>query len=222
MPQIGESKSVNKAKLITERGEKIVLQFNPSEYSFSEDVVYTGGGGNKGDLIQFAGYRAKTLNLTFHFDTSSVVDVNKTSRSVTSVKEKTDEIENLTKVVDSLHRPESVRFLWGEIDFSGVVTSVKTTFTLFTKEGIPIRAKVLATIQAALVDPNDREKLALYSPDRTKARVVSEDMSLWTLAQNEYGDMNEWRRIAKANDILNPFEIETGKVFKIPALVEED
>ncbi|MBR3772607.1 MAG: hypothetical protein IKL07_10100, partial [Clostridium sp.] len=98
-------------------------------------------------------------------------------------------------------------------------TSIKTTFTQFTPEGIAIRAKVDMAIEEESIQKKSK---VTHSPDRTKTRVFSEDTSIWTLAKNEYGDMNEWRRIAKANHILNPFEIETGQILEVPAIVAED
>lgn len=220
MLQIGETDSVDKAKFITEGKNEIKLQFNPSEYVFSEEAEYARGSKKgKAQSAQYTGNKPKTLDLTLYFDTSAILDGKGTSRPENSVKEKTSQIEALAHVDEKEHRPALVRFEWGAISFTGLVTSVKTTFTLFNKHGVPIRAKVMVHLQE---DSNQDSKIALQSPDRTKTRVLSEDVSIWTLAQKEYGDMGEWRRIAKANQILNPFEIETGRILKVPAIIEEE
>lgn len=220
MLQVGEVSSSTKAKFTTEKDIDITLQFNPSEYEFTEtpqySPEYTSWSGEK-HLAQYQGNKQRSLNLTLYFDTSAIQSVQGEDRESSSVKTKTDEIENLAKEDGTLHRPPEVTFLWGEMKFTGYVTSVKTTFTLFTSEGIPIRAKVVISLQEKNVDKTVRE-----SPDRTKTRVLSEDVTIWSLAKNEYGDINEWRRIAKANNILNPFDIETGQVLEVPAIVDEE
>lgn len=220
MLQVGESSSVDKAKFITEEKNEIKLQFNPSEYAFSEEAEYARGS-KKGGVqnVQYTGNKPKTLDLTLYYDTSAIFDGKGTSRPENSVKEKTNQIEALAQVNEKEHRPALVTFEWGAISFTGLVTSVKTTFTLFNKHGVPIRARVTVHMQE---DHNKDSRIPLQSPDRTKTRVLSEDVSIWTLAQKEYGDMGEWRRIARANQILNPFEIETGRILSVPAIVEEE
>lgn len=221
MLQVGEINSAGKARFLTETNKEIVLQFNPSEYEFSEEARYSAKEKDKMNtsLPQYMGSRSKTFHISLNFDTSSIQDVKGTSRAACSVKSKTDEIEALAKMENSLHRPPAVDFIWGEIKFSGYVISVKTTFTLFHSDGVPIRAKVDVVMQEM---PGNKKKNAKESPDRTKTRVLSEDVTIWELARREYGDMKEWRRIAKANEILNPFEVEIGRILQVPAITENE
>ena len=58
----------------------------------------------------------------------------------------------------------------------------------------------------------------LLSPDRTKARTMTEDNNIWNIAEKEYGDVREWRRIAEANNIMNPLDIPVGTVLKVPSI----
>ena len=62
------------------------------------------------------------------------------------------------------------------------------------------------------------QKSPRMSPDRTKARTMTEDNNIWNMAQNEYGDVREWRRIADANGIMNPLDIPVGKVLRVPSI----
>lgn len=221
MLQVGEVNSTVKAKLVPEKGDEIVLQFNPSEYAYSKSARYSASGeGDNADSVQYMGTREGSLSLSLQFDTSAISNVASTSREATSVAKKTGQIEKLAQVESSLHRPPEVTFIWGDISYKGFVTSVKTTFTLFNRSGTPIRAKLDLTIEKS---PEEKKKKKdLQSPDRTKTRMLSEDISIWALAEKEYGDIGEWRRIAKANHIMNPFEIEMGTVLKVPAIVEEE
>ena len=89
---------------------------------------------------------------------------------------------------------------------------------MFTKDGMPIRAQVDAVIMG--FGESGSSKIALESPDRTKSRVVSDDTSIWSMAAREYDDISKWRLIAKANGIMDPFDIQSGTVLKVPAFKE--
>lgn len=218
MLQLGETKNNEKATLsITEGSEKIVFQFNPNEYELSDNVAYEKT--RKCGKREYIANNPRTFTLSFYLDTPINNVTKEKSNDANSVQARVKKIRALLQVDAEKHRPPDVCFEWGDIKFVGLITSIKTTFTQFTSEGIAIRAKVDMSIEEESIQKKSK---VTHSPDRTKTRVLSEDTSIWTLAKNEYGDMNEWRRIAKANHILNPFDIETGQIIEVPAIVAED
>ena len=56
------------------------------------------------------------------------------------------------------------------------------------------------------------------SSDRTKARTVTEAVSVFNIAQAEYKNPDMWRVICQANNIADPMHIPSGTVLKVPAL----
>lgn len=88
---------------------------------------------------------------------------------------------------------------------------------MFTVEGVPVRAKMDLVI-AEIYDAAKAVSSPPESPDRTKYRIVTDGMSLWKLAYKEYKNAERWREIAKANGLMNPLDIKTGQVLKLPAL----
>ncbi|MDR1772050.1 MAG: hypothetical protein LBS02_15650 [Hungatella sp.] len=213
----------NKAKFKIE-GDlfPLYVQFNPESYSVSERVEYnqiTGQGSAK-DVTQYVSSVKSVSSLSFHFDTDSVLatSVSK-SKIATDVSALTTKFSNLLRVDGDLHRPPLVTFVWGSISITGVVVSVDTSFTMFDRKGVPVRAKVDCKLLSSGEESAIRRS-PLQSPDRTKSRVMSEDSNIWELANREYGDINRWRVIARANQILNPMDIETGTVLKVPALTD--
>ena len=58
----------------------------------------------------------------------------------------------------------------------------------------------------------------LLSADRTKQWIFKPGDTLQKIAAKEYGDPNQWRPIARANNIDNPLTIPAGQALKIPAL----
>lgn len=160
--------------------------------------------------MEFSGTVVPQLNISFFFDTSGVIE--------SDVSVFTNKFADLIKLNPSLHRPSIVTFIWGSIYFPGVLRQVSTTYTMFDKNGMPIRAKVDAVMHG--LPDKVTSKVPLESPDRTKSRVVSDESSIWGIAKKEYDDMSKWRIIAKANEIMDPFEIPNGTVLKVPALKE--
>lgn len=213
----------NKAKFKIEGdASPLYVQFNPESYSVRETVAYhqiTGQGTAKG-VTQYVSSVQSVSSLSFHFDTDSVLGESASkSKDATDVSSLTVRFSNLLKVDGDLHRPPLVTFVWGSISITGVVIQVDTGFTMFDREGVPVRAKVDCRILSVGSDSAIKSSPP-QSPDRTKSRVMSEDSNLWELANREYGDINQWRVIARANRILDPMNIETGTVLKVPALTD--
>lgn len=209
----------NKALLIVETGEKIVVQFNPSEYNVSGGVKYAEHTvpGSTTTINQFISGQSSVLNMELLFDTYTFAASENKPESGKDVTEKTRKIVELTHIVGKLHRPPIVTFVWGSVSFRGIVTDVKQNFLMFLPGGKPVRAKLDVTIKA-VGDAKNEKKSPLESPDRTKYRVVNEGEYLWNYACEEYDSPDMWRVIAKANGIMNPLDIYPGQLIKIPAL----
>lgn len=239
----------NKAKFTIENYPlPIYVQFNPESYSVQESVQYHEVRGNVPfrKVVQFVGAVQSVTSLSFRFDTNSVItssgvggamsDMGKavmsaadsvmsfaeslSGPSTLDVSALTAQFAKLMQIDGNLHRPPAVTFTWGSIMVTGVVESMNTTFTMFDPKGVPVQAQVDCRIKST-GDSSAAKKNPLFSPDRTKSRVMSEDNNLWALAAGEYGDMNRWRLIARANNIMNPLDVEPGAVIKVPALTQD-
>lgn len=238
----------NKAKFTIENYPlPIYVQFNPESYSVEESVQYNEVRGNMPfrKVVQFVGAVQSITSLSFRFDTNSVITSSGvggtlsataskvmsaadsvmsfagslTEASTLDVSALTAQFAKLMQIDGNLHRPPVVAFTWGSIMVTGVVESMNTTFTMFDGKGVPVQAQVDCRIKST-GDSSAAKKNPLFSPDRTKSRVMSEDNNLWGLAANEYGDINRWRTIARENHIMDPLDIEPGTLIKIPALTD--
>ncbi len=219
--------ALKKAKLYVygeNKTDEIEVMFNPTEYNLSESANYaeTVLPGVDGPIMQYVAGNLQTLTLSLQLDTNqrrimtADHDVKVIpSKSVAPIVRK---ITDLLYIQGKLHRPPEVRFSWGDLNFYGIVTDVSQSYTMFTSEGTPVRAKLDLTLKSVLDVAARKRRQPLESPDRTKRRTVTAGMQLWNLALEEYGDQEAWRVIAKANGILNPLDIYPGQVLKIPAL----
>jgi hypothetical protein len=212
-----------KIKVYKENGtESIAVLFNPAEYNLSDNVNYAEKTipGLDGPITQFVSGQASTLDMTLMFDTYETdghgallaepqpADVTKLTRKITA----------LAQIDGSLHRPPLCEFIWGPLQFRGVLTAVKQSFTMFMDDGMPVRAKLDVTFKSVYDPAEGRRRSPFESPDRTKYRLVTLDSDLWRIAWEEYGDPGLWRVIARANGLMDPLAVAPGRRLQLPAL----
>lgn len=204
--------------------EKIPVLFNPSEYSISGGAQYISESDKSGTKNtqgvgkqNYAGSRPQILNVDLFFDTSGQMWVDGKSEQASDVSAVTKKFANLVRVKGEAHEPPVVCFCWGSLKFRGTVEDIRTTYVMFTEEGKPIRARMSLTIKEK---PKSSEKYMepFQSPDRTKARMITDDVDVWTIAKLEYGNPDMWRTICRANNIADPLHIPSGTMLKVPAL----
>jgi nucleoid-associated protein YgaU len=107
--------------------------------------------------------------------------------------------------------------VWASLNFTAVIKQVNQKFTMFNKDGKPVRATLTVTFNEYRTTLSDKEK-KLESGDRTKVYTLKQGDSLWQIAGDEYGDPVLWRPIAKTNKIVNPRVLEVGMQIVIPPL----
>lgn len=230
-----ESGKLVKANLIyfTETNKemfRVPVQFNPNQYSISRSLTYkTNNGQNEeaspAQLMAAKGNLA-TLNVSLQLDSATPAAAEsillKLKKWITKEKELYDLIgifSELMKFNYDEHAPNKVMFDWGTLHFLGKVTSMNMTYTMFNRDGKPVKAKVDMSIIGEENDLLKKIKVnPKQSPDRTKYRSLGPADELWMLAENEYGDASAWREIAKENGILSPRQLEKGKMLKVPSI----
>ncbi|MDR0469840.1 MAG: hypothetical protein LBH09_07705, partial [Peptococcaceae bacterium] len=208
--------------------------FNPAEYNLTESANYTEKSvpGLGGPLTQFVSGASSSLTMTLMFDTyetdpseaggnvAQKADAQSGASKIkpTDVSLLTKKITALVNIDGSLHRPPLCEFVWGSLSFKGVVTNVTQSYTMFMEDGMPVRAKLDATFKSILDLTGSMQDAPFESPDRTKRRIIRQNVQLWELAWEEYGDPSMWRVIARENGLLNPLDLKPGQVLKLPAL----
>ncbi len=202
---------------------KINCLFNPSSYNIRRTVEYRPirALGSDLELTQFSRCNASVLSVSLFFDSLMETEGDSDEERENKAKPVTDytkPITALTHIDGKLHRPDRVGFVWGNLNFVGVVVSASEEFLMFNKSGKPLREKIDLTIESIKTSSMGSKESPFESPDRTKYIRFSEDMSLWQLAYKEYGDCSKWKLIARENDISDPLSIEAGRLLKIPAI----
>lgn len=201
--------------------------FNPSDFTIERSINYAQHKipGNDRPILQFISGEAEVMRFSLLFDTYSAgvfTTIDPVAKSTVApdagkmdVRHFTDPLMKLTTINSDTHAPSCVQFVWGSISFKGYVQSISQRFTMFNMFGKPVRA----TVEISLISCEENKNVVKNSPDRTKARTVSEGDRIYAFAYDEYGDCAEWRRIAEKNGIDNPRTLEAGMNIVIPPIL---
>ncbi len=217
MVELATSSELKKAiiHILDARGEmkgEVPVLFYPSEYSMekSNEFASINIPGLESPMLQFSRGNLETLTMDLFFDS---YELDK------DVRDYTNKITDLLKIDPEIHAPPVLKFVWGAMNFTCVLSRVSKKFTMFRSDGIPVRATLSVTFSEYKTEISAREK-PLQSSDRTKTYTIKQGDSLWAIAAKEYGDPALWRPIADENRIENPRLLEIGRDVTIPPLEE--
>lgn len=191
--------------------EMITVQFNPEEYSLNKDNNFASQAipGLSSPILQFVSGNLRTLEMELFFDT---VDAQ------SDVRDETNKVIKLLSIDSETHAPPVLRFVWGSLDFTCVLTRANQKFTRFKSDGKPVRARVMVTFSEFIDAERDVAELNLQTADFSKFHVVVQDETLNGIANTFYKNPQTWRPIAIANGIDDPRSIFPGQVLRIPKL----
>lgn len=208
------------------------IQYNPTELQFEKQpqIAEIPVPGLDAPLQQFVRGSAEKLTLELFCDTTDA-GMGVGARSVT---EETDKFYGLVKIVPDLHAPPVVTFHWHDMisgatlneafgsqkrnSFTGVAESVRCRFTLFSPEGVPLRATVNLVLREFRPLEEQLRQLKLSSPDRTHRHELHAGETLSALAARYYDNPANWRVLLDANRIDDPRRLAAGTVLAVPAL----
>ncbi|WP_028611982.1 CIS tube protein [Paenibacillus harenae] len=191
--------------------EKIDVLFNPTEYEMESGNQYSEKEvpGLQTPLSQYTGGDRTKLSLNLFFDTYEAgIDV----------RTHTSKIVGILDVDSDLHTPPTCKFIWGSLDFKGVITSISQKYTMFLESGVPVRASLTVSMLSSQTMKEQYQEIPRQSADRTKQKTVKQGDQLWSIAAGEYEDPGAWRHIAEANGIDNPRILTAGRSLTIPRL----
>lgn len=192
-------------------------QFNPTDYTRTKaaQIAEIGIPGIDSPVLQFVRGQNERLTLDLLFDTTD----DGMGAGATDVTTLTRQVYQLVKIQPSTHAPPRFRVSWGtSLSFTAIAEQVQQKFTLFSPEGIPLRATVSLTLREYKTLEEQLAELKLQSPDHTKVHVVVRGQTLADVAAAEYGDPGAWRVIAEANQVPDPRRPEPGAALVIPPL----
>jgi hypothetical protein len=221
----------------TLQGQPLPVQFNPKEFTLNKGAQFAEIAipGLDAPIIQFVRGNTETMSMELFFDTTE----QGMADGALSVTSKTDEFYRLVKIDSTTHAPPLLLFSWGSVfpgqrpssiapgpsqgnqrryGFKCVVESVQQRYSLFSSQGLPLRAVLTVTLKEYKTLTDQLRELNLQSGDHYKAHVAQHGETLSRISWISYRDPAEWRRIALANDIVDPLALRPGQVLTIPPL----
>ena len=218
-------------------GEPFELMFNPGSLSikyenrFARDQTVSKPGNtdqdkpDPGRKPRFLGRDIATLEIKILIDGTGVTDelglFTGLGFKVEPVSEKVQKFLALTMIPgEQTHSPNNLTLNWGKVirDFKCSLKSVDINYSLFDRDGSPLRAE-LNCIFISNNDSDDKDEIiSLSSPDLTHVRTVRQGDSLPALCKDIYGDSSYYLKVAQVNELDNFRALEAGIQLFFPPL----
>ena len=210
------------------------VQFNPTEFTLNKGVQLAEIAipGLDSPILQFVRGQTETLTLDLFFDTTDA-GMGDSAKPVTAL---TDTFYQLIKIDSDTHAPPICHFSWGGHNFPGsnmkenwasqnrengfdcLIESVRQRFTMFSTQGVPLRATLTVSLREYKTLDKQLQQLGLKSSDHTRTHVVQRGEPLNKIADQYYENSAQWRVIADANTILDPLALQPGTILELPPL----
>jgi LysM repeat protein len=224
------SNELAKALIInTETRESFSVMYNPEEFRLDQGNTFAEVGipGLNSPPVQYVRGKPRTLSMELFFDTYE---------TGADVRAYTGQIVRLLDKLPQTQAPPILLFSMGRFQFQCVLTEAGQRFTMFLRDGTPVRSTVSVRFQeyvrldvqiqgglffgsptvSAVATAAIQAGRALVSGSPTIHVTVKGD-TLSGLAAAFLGDPAQWRLIAQANRIVDPFDLPPGRQLVIPS-----
>jgi hypothetical protein len=196
LPQLAKATILN-----TSTGTRIEVMYNPEEYkletgnNFAEVAIP----GLAAPPVQYVRGKARTLTMELFFDTYELgVDVRQYLGKITSL---------LDQLPDT-KAPPILLFSMGQFNFNCVLADAGQRFTMFLRDGTPVRAVLSARFQEFVsVDFAVQSGIFIGPPTLFN---MGASQRLADIAAQLLGDPTRWREVAEKNGIDDPFHVAAG------------
>jgi hypothetical protein len=226
----------------TKHRKPFVVMMNPEEWIEESSVAYTkpAPAGSTGTVPHFERIQAPKISLKLLFDGTGVLNTQNgvvsklavsklaedkitidenLSSTLGTVSEQITEFKKITGVfVGETHETPFLRLFWGENKFSGRISTLKFTYTLFSSDGKPLRAIVDAEFIYAIDAELDKAINNLSSPDLTHVRTVREGDTLPLMCARIYKNPKLYLEIARVNGLSNYRNLKVGSKLFFPPI----
>lgn len=195
---------------------RLDLQFNPKEYSVQKSASWESKpakGAKKASMPEFKGAEPRSMTVEVFLD-----------RTDSDSADVTGDIETLFRCCTPVEKtvgknkpsPPFVQFVWGKTtSFTAFVKQVSVKYTLFRPDGSPVRATASLTLQEIPREPGNQNPTS-GSLTARRTHLLVDGESLQSVAYREYGDPTQWRVVAEANGIDDPFRVAVGTSLLVP------
>lgn len=197
-------------------GLPYVVMFNPENFSETFNIVYNQEQPIGSVSREQKFHRQAPRTFTFEF----LIDGTGASGDK---REVIAEIELFKKTVEfkgDQHRPSYLLLVWGVHVVTAVLVNLQIRYTLFRKNGTPLRAVLTATFREHTERVLQVLKQALQSPDLTTRRTVQTGDKLPLLSYKVYDTPRHYLEVARANGLTNFRKLRAGTELDFPPVAK--
>lgn len=197
--------------------DEFVAMMNPETYQLDYKIEYNEGQGqgSSGSQQKYKLTKPEEFTFEFLFDNTGIIDGNPRSDVWDDVKH----FKSMLVDYDGeIHEPRHFKLIWGVSIFKGRLTTLNITFKLFKPDGTPIRAIAKAGFKGSVEENLRVAKEDAQSPDLTHERKVKPGDHLSLMTFRIYENPSYYLQIARANDLTNFRNLETGSKILFPPI----
>lgn len=211
----------------TNTGDRTPVQFNPSEYTVSRENSFAQAAipGLSAPLLHFAYGSQQTLEMELVLDTyephpneAGLGTAGQPNARGGDVRELVRKFAGLMDIDATTHAPPVLLFTWASLSFTCVLTRASQTFTMFSRDGTPVRARLQVTFAEYRNADFESREVKRETADYSKTYVVRQGETLSAIAERAYSDPAKWRPIAIRNGVVDPLSLSVGERLEIPRL----
>jgi hypothetical protein len=224
------SNELAKAMIInTTTGNSFPVMYNPEELKLEQGNTFAEVGipGLNSPPVQYVRGKARALTMDLFFDTYETGE---------DVRQHTSRVVRLLDKAPQTQAPPVLLFSMGRLQFQCVLVDAGQRFTMFSRDGTPVRSIVSVRLQEYVrVDMHIQRGIFFGSPTVSAAvntaieigasvlsgspsvHIALRGDTLSGLAAAYLGDPARWRDIARANAIEDPFDLTPGTPLVIPS-----
>ncbi len=194
---------------------------NPSTYKQTFKSIYEDSKevGTNAPTQIFKRIGASDLNLSFFVDGTGVVSLGKYSTV-------DDYIKTFNGLVygfkGDIHRPYYLLVTWGRLTFTGICSSMSVTYSMFTPDGMALRATIDVVLTESVDYKTKAKEAAKSSPDLTHFRIVKAGDTLPLLTYQIYGSSAHYVKVAQYNGLSSFSAIQPGDELYFPPLTQKN
>jgi nucleoid-associated protein YgaU len=199
------------------------IPINPNKYSRSFKVRYNDqkAAGSAGGSPLFDKIEKETVTFEFVFDATGVVPVapGVVPAAPLGITLQIEALKAVTCAYDgSIHSPYFLKLVWGLLLFKCRLQSLILSYTLFTPNGIPLRATATAAFLGYTDEYELRARTKKSSPDLTHVLTVEAGDTLPLLCDRIYGRSDYYPQVADANGLTGFRDLRPGMQLVFPPL----
>ena len=187
-------------------GEVFHLMMNPENYSEEFNVTYEKLKTDPEDEHDLSKYKLSSpYNYTFEF----IIDGTGAIGVKVDVASEINRFKKITTFKKGSKKGSNnfLRLSWGHLNMKCIFQSASINYTLFSRTGLPLRAKITAKFEKV----GTFKSSELSSVEQFTSKVVGAGQNLVSLTEKAYGNARKLAKIAQANNLNSFRNIPIGK-----------